>query len=159
VSKFAKAGLLSLLIFGFFVLMSRIDYIVNATLYEFGLRFSYVWANDYWITYNAIFVMFAVMIAVVYWIGSKKTRSDLKVSAALFVTVNLLTLGGLQDIMFFLLWGGGLPSINVVWWWAPWTIITGTWNSMIQVGFTTLTACMSAIAWIMALKKQKSNIS
>jgi hypothetical protein len=157
VSRFVKAGLLAVLIFLFFVLISRIDYIVHDVLYDYGLNFSYEWANSYWFAYNSIFLVFSAVVVAAYWLGSNKTRSDLKVSAALFATISLLALGGLEDILFFVLWSGGLPSVNVVWWWAPWISITGTWNSLIQVSFTTLTACLSAITWLIALKRPKQS--
>jgi hypothetical protein len=157
VSRFAKAGLLSLLIFLFFVLMSRIDYIVHEVLYNYGLRFSYGWANSYWFAYNSIFLVFSAVVVFAYWLGSKKTRSDLKISIALFATISLLALGGLEDILFFLLWDGGLPSVNVVWWWAPWISITGTWNTLIQVSATTIASGLSGIAWLIALKRPKQS--
>ena len=34
---------------------------------------------------------------------------DKRVVAALLVKINLLALGGLQDILYFLIWAGGLP--------------------------------------------------
>ena len=152
--SFRKGFLLAGLVFLFFLFMSRIDYIVNGTLYSYGLKFSYGWANDYWITYNLVFVVFSAMVAVTYWVGSKKTAGDMKISAALFATVSLLALGGLQDILFFVLWGGGLPANSVVWWWTPWVSIVGTWNSLAQVSFTILTICASAGAWVMVFRRQ-----
>jgi hypothetical protein len=156
-SRFLKAGLLSLLVFGFFVLMSRIDYMVNVVLYQYGLRFSYEWANSYWFAYNSIFLVFSAVVAGFYWLGSRKTKSDLKVSIAIFATVSFLALGGLEDLLFFLLWSGGLPSANVVWWWAPWISITGTWNSSIQVTFTSVASFLSAATWLIVLKRPKQN--
>ncbi len=150
-----KACLLGFLIFMFFVLMSRIDYVVNAMLYEYGLRFSYDWANTYWSTYAAVFVAFSGIVGLTYWLGSKRTLSELKISIALFATINLLAIGGLQDILFFLLWKGGLPANNVVWWWMPWVSISGTWNSLMQVGFTALTVSLSAVTWMLALRNAK----
>jgi hypothetical protein len=150
---YEKAILLAILVLLFFCLMSRMDYVVNSTLYDYGLRFSYDWAGEYWVTYNAIFVAFALAVSCAYWFGSHKTRRDMKFSIALLVTIVLFTLGGLQDVMFFVLWGGGLPPSNVVWWWVPWTNLIGTWNSAIQVGFTTLMFGASICTWILATKK------
>lgn len=153
--RFIKTVVLAVLILGFFALMSRIDYTVHSIMYNYGLHFSYDWANQYWITYNATFVLFSLIVAYACWFGSKKTKSDLKVAVALLLTIDLLALGGLQDIMFFVLWSGGLPPTSVVWWWVPWTKITGTWNSLTQVGFTTLTVCLSSVMWMITLKRQK----
>ena len=152
--RFRKAILLAGLVFLFFLLMSRIDYIVNGTLYSYGLKFSYRWANEYWITYNLVFVVFSAMVAFTYYVGSNKSVRDLKISSALFATVCLLALGGLQDVLFFVLWGGGLPANSVVWWWMPWVSVVGTWNSLMQVAFVALTACVSASMWVVILRSR-----
>jgi hypothetical protein len=154
-SKFAKAALFGLLIFMFFVLMSRIDYTINDALYDYGLKFSYGWAKGYWLAYNSVFLVFSSAVAAAYYLGSNKTRSELKVAVALFVTVGLLALGGLEDVLFFVLWGGGLPSVNVVWWWSPWIGIAGTWNSLIQGFLMVLTAFLSVLTWLIVLRKPK----
>ena len=150
---YRTAILMALMVLLFFCLMSRMDYVVNSTLYNYGLRFSRGWADGYWITYNAIFVAFALGISCAYWFGSRKTRRDLKFSIALLTTIILFTIGGLQDIMFFVLWAGGLPPNNVVWWWAPLANIVGTWNSTIQVAFTSLMVCVSVCIWLIVKRK------
>lgn len=108
--RFARAVTLASLITLFFALMARIDYVVNSTLYDFGLVFSYDWANMYWLAYQGTFWVFSGIVAFIYWFGSRKTGCDKKVAAALFVSINLLALSGLQDILFFVLWDGGLPG-------------------------------------------------
>jgi hypothetical protein len=152
-ASYKKAILLAILVLSFFCLMSRMDFVVNSTLYGYGLRFSYDWAREYWVTYNAIFVAFALAVSCAYWFGSNRTRKDMKFSIALLITIVLFTLGGLQDLMFFVFWAGGLPPSNVVWWWAPWTNLVGTWNSMIQIGFMTIMLGASIFTWMLATKK------
>jgi hypothetical protein len=152
---YKKAILLAVLVLLFFGLMSRMDYIVNSTLYSYGLRFSYNWAWEYWITYNAIFIAFALVVSFAYWFGSHKTRRDMKFSFALLITIVLLAVGGLQDVIFFVFWGGGLPPSNVVWWWVPWINLIGTWNSVIQIIFTTLAFGASICTWLLATKKPR----
>jgi hypothetical protein len=158
VSKEASAGHRTAISFGilvllFFCLMSRMDYVVNSTLYDYGLRFSYEWADGYWVTYNAVFVAFALAMSCAYWLGSQKSWRDMKFSIAVLATIVLLAVGGLQDIMFFALWAGGLPPSNVVWWWTPLASVVGTWNSTIQIGFTALMVCASFCIWILVTKK------
>jgi hypothetical protein len=152
-SRFMKATVFALLILMFFCFMSRIDYTVNGLLYNYGLRFSYDWAIQYWITYGSTFVVFSVILGWAYWFGSNKTTRDLKVSFALVATVNFLALGGLQDIMFFVFWSGGLPPANIVWWWVPWERVLGTWNSLTQISLASLMICSTAFTWRLALKK------
>jgi hypothetical protein len=72
VSRFKEPLLIAVLILGFFTLMSRIDFIVNSTLYEYGLKFSYEWANDYRQTYNSIFYVFGIALGLIYWAASKR---------------------------------------------------------------------------------------
>ena len=133
----------------YFCLMSRIDFIVHQDLYNYGLQFSYEWANEYWITYFASYTYFSIVIGFIYWLASNRTRNDLKVSAGLVITVNLLQIGGLADIIFFSLWAGGLPSNSIMWWWTPWYQIFGVWTSSMQ---TILVAFMSLIVASMWIK-------
>ncbi|MFQ6068628.1 MAG: hypothetical protein ACE5KD_03695 [Candidatus Bathyarchaeia archaeon] len=148
-----KGFAVALSIFTFFCLMSRIDFIVHGTLYRHGLQFSYEWANEYWAIYTAIFVVFSVIIGVIYWLGSNKSVEDLKFSIALIATVNILMIGGLQDIMVYVFWAGGLPPNNVVWWWVPWNYLLGTWNSFMQIILATLTVFLTVFLWIRMLRK------
>jgi hypothetical protein len=149
-----KGAAVALLIFLYFGLMSRIDFIVNSTLYEHGLQFSYAWALDYWTVYTAVFVLFSATISMMYWLGSSKTARDLKLALGILVTVVVLMLSGLQDVMFFVLWKGGLPPNNVVWWWVPWVHIFGTWTSLTQIVATTTTLVALAAVWVTVYTKQ-----
>jgi hypothetical protein len=133
--------------------MSKIDFIVHETLYHHGLQFSYEWAIDYWVVYNVTFVAFSIIISLMYWLGSTKTVRDLKFSLALLATVNILMIGGLQDIMFYVFWAGGLPPNDVVWWWTPWSYLLGTWTSLTQIIFTTLTLFTTIFLWIHMIAK------
>ena len=132
----------ALSIFLYFCLLSRLDFIVHRDLYHYGLQFSYEWANEYWIIYFTSYVYFSIVLGLIYWLASNRTRNDLKVSLGLFITVNLLHLGGLADMIFFGLWAGGLPPDSVMWWWMPWYQIFGVWTSSMQI---VLMAIMSLI--------------
>jgi len=147
--------MLTTLIVTFFLLMARIDYVVNKVLYDFGLVFSYDWANMYWLAYQSTFGVFSAMVGFIYWFGSRKTHCDKKVTAALIVSISLLSLGGLQDILYFVLWDGGLPAASVVWSWVPWVSVFGTWNSVMQVTFTTAAVGISLLTWALALHQKK----
>lgn len=154
-----KGVAFAILILAFFCLMSRIDYIVNGVLYNHGLSFSYEWATDYWLTYNLTFLTFSIIVSFSYWYGSNKTAKNLKFSIALLLTINALAMGGLQDIMFYILWAGGLPPNNVTWWWAPWRYVLGTWTSQTQIGFTLIMLCSTIFIWTLAAKKNESPAS
>jgi len=147
-SDASKGVAVAFSIFLFFCLMSRIDFIIHETLYNYGLQFSYDWAADYWVIYTATFVAFSIIISLMYWLGSNKSVGDLKFSLTLLATVNILMIGGLQDIMFFVFWAGGLPPNDVVWWWIPWSGLFGTWTSLMQIIFSALALSATIILWI-----------
>ena len=73
-----KYAAIAVLILSFFCIMSRIDFIVHGTLYDYGLHFSYDWALEYWVLYPAAFVIFALAAGFMFWLGSGKTPRDLK---------------------------------------------------------------------------------
>lgn len=133
--------------------MSKIDYIVHGTLYQYGLQFSFEWAIDYWIVYTVAFVAFSIIVSLMYWLGSKKTMKDLKFSIALIATVNILMISGLQDVMFYILWAGGLPPNNIIWWWAPGYNIIGTWTTAMQILSTTIGIAITVLLWILLIRK------
>jgi hypothetical protein len=155
-ARFWKAFGLASLVFLFFLFMSRIDFIINSVLYNYGLMFSYSWANEYWLSYGFTFIVFSAMASYVYWLGSQKTTQDKKVVAALLVTINLLALGGLQDILYFSIWAGGLPVNSVVWWWSLWKNIFGTWNTSLQLELMLGMAGFTILTWSLALHQKKS---
>jgi hypothetical protein len=88
--RLTKLSVLLFFVLLFFVLMSRVDFIVNSTLYKYGLVFSYDWANGYWLAYDSTFAVFSAMAAYAYWFGSRKTACDKKIVIALFVTISAL---------------------------------------------------------------------
>ena len=135
--------------------MSRIDFIINSVLYNYDLEFSYNWANEYWLTYGFTFIVFSGMASYVYWLGSRKTAHDKKVVVALLVTINLLALCGLQDILYFSIWAGGLPVNSIVWWWSLWKNIFGTWNSLLQLRVDFGMAGFSILTLSLALQTKK----
>jgi hypothetical protein len=152
--RYRKIIILTIGIGLFFTIMARVDYVVHAMLYKHGLEFSYDWAYQYWIAYDAVFIIFSAMTAITYWISSRKTNYDKKAAAALAITINLLTLGGLEDVLYFA-WNGGLPAISENWWWSPWTNIFGTWNSVMQLTMLTTMAAVAALTCNLLLKTKE----
>lgn len=138
--------------------MSRIDFLVHSTLYNYGLFFSYEWANVYWLIYGLVFVAFSLAVAFVYYLGSKKTLTNKKIALALFTSINVLSICGLQDVLFYVLWAGSLPPNTLVWWWSLWTLVFGTWNSQMQVTLTALAFGISLLSWVLALYQKKPKL-
>jgi hypothetical protein len=149
---------LAVLIGLFFVLMSRIDFLVHSTLYNYGLVFSYEWANVYWLIYGLVFVAFSLVVAFVYYLGSQKKLANKKVALALFTSINVLSICGLQDVLFYVLWAGSLPPSNMVWWWSLWRLVFGTWNSQMQLTLTASAFGISLLSWAVALYQKKPKL-
>lgn len=132
--------------------MSGLDFVVHGVLYGYGLRFSFDWAVFYWNVYGCVFFAFGVIAGFVYWLGSKRSWKDVKVSLGLFLSVCLLFLGGLADVLWFVFWGGCLPSDDVVWWWTPWFRIFGFWNSFVQLILLFGTFVVVVLLWFFVLR-------
>jgi ssDNA-binding Zn-finger/Zn-ribbon topoisomerase 1 len=49
------------------LLLTKVDNIVNATLYQFGLGFSYDWANPYWLNMRLAFALLEASIALTFF--------------------------------------------------------------------------------------------
>lgn len=120
---------LGFLVFFFFVFMSGLDFVVHRVLYGYGLRFSFDWAVFYWWVFGGVFLVLGGVVGFAYWVGSGRVRRDFWVGVCLFLSVVLLFVGGLEDFLWFVLWGGGLPDVGVVWWWCGWCWLFGFWNS------------------------------
>jgi hypothetical protein len=133
--------------------MSRIDYIVHSTLYNYGLVFSYDWANTYWLTYSLVFFAFGLSMAFSYYMGSQRTFQSKKIAFAIFASINVLALCGFQDMLFFVLWSGSLPSGTLVWWWSMWSYVFGTWNSQMQIALTSLGFGLITATWVLTLRR------
>ncbi|MEM2995197.1 MAG: hypothetical protein QXI91_04180 [Candidatus Bathyarchaeia archaeon] len=128
------------------------DFVVHRVLYGYGLRFSLDWAVFYWNVYSCVFLIFGFAAGFAYWLGSGKSRRDVKVSFGLFLSVCLLFFGGLADVLWFVFWGGGLPSDDVVWLWMPWYKIFGFWNSFAQLILLFGTMAIVVLFWVFVLK-------
>jgi hypothetical protein len=124
---------LGVLVFLFFVFMSGLDFVVHRVLYGYGLRFSFDWAVFYWVVFGCVFVVFGGVVGFVYWLGSGRGWRSVRVGVCLCLSVCLLFCGGLEDVLWFVCWGGGLPGGDVVWWWVPWFWVFGFWNSVLQL--------------------------
>ena len=146
-----KWFLLCFLVFLFFVFMSGLDFVVHRVLYGYGLWFSFDWAVGYWVFYWCVFLVFGVVVGFVYWVGSGRGGRDVRVGLGLFLSVFLLCLGGLQDVFWFVFWGGGLPSNGVVWWWMPWFGLFGFWDSGLQLWLLLVMCGVVGLVWVVVL--------
>lgn len=143
------------LVFLFFVCMSGLDFVVHRVLYDYGLRFSYSWANFYWAIFGCVFAVFSFIAGFVYWLCSSKMSKDLKISAGLTLSIFLFYLGGLEDVLWFVLWSGSFPDVGVVWWWMPWFGIFGFWNGVCQLLLLSMVCLFVCGFWVWALRSRR----
>ena len=142
-------------ILAFFFLMSRIDFIVHGTLYDYGLKFSHEWADEYWTMYVTAFVVFAGSIALMYWLGDNRSRKDIVFPLSLFATVIIVMVTALQDVILFSLWVGAVPPANVNWVWTFWFSVLGTWTTPMQIGLSTAGLIAVALLWAIVFYIQR----
>lgn len=113
-------NLVAIGIFSFSVLLlTRLDFLINNILYNFGLSFSEAWYQEYTILYFLAYQL-VVFILLAY-------TKNLKLFA--FFQVFLLT--STQDLVYFGLWEGSFPSHE--WVWMVYYRIFGFWNTTSQI--------------------------
>ncbi len=54
-----------IMLIGVVVLLLEIDKLVNGALYDYGLMFSYDWANSYWLTFRLSLILIVVAIILI----------------------------------------------------------------------------------------------
>lgn len=115
------------------------------------LGFDVEWAWSCLEVVSVLFFGFAVAVGFIYWLASDRSRRDVKVGFGLFLSVFLFSLGGLQDVFWFVFWGGGLPGDGVVWWWMPWFRVFGFWNSGLQLCLLVSVFAVVGLVWVVVL--------
>ena len=128
----------AILLFAVSVLvLTRIDFLVHSTLYDYGLIFSYSWAVEYWYLYAILYQL--VIVPLSLW-----TRN-----LYFFFAAQAFVLSATQDLFFFGLWCGSFPPETVNWWWMPTYRIFGFWSTSTQFVFSILVnVLVFAIAFI-----------
>jgi len=113
-------NLVAIGIFSFSVLLlTRLDFLINNILYNFGLTFSEAWYQEYIVLYFLAYQL-VVFILLAY------TR-NLK----LFAFFQVFVLTSTQDLVYFGLWEGSFPSHE--WVWMVYYRILGFWNTASQI--------------------------
>ena len=107
-------------IFSFSVLLlTRLDFLINNILYNFGLSFSEAWYQEYSVLYFLAYQL-VVFILLAY-------TKNLK----LFAFFQVFVLTSTQDLVYFGLWEGSFPSHE--WVWMVYYRIFGFWNTTSQI--------------------------
>ena len=113
-------NLVAIVAFSFFVLLlTRLDFLINNILYDFGLIFSEGWYQEYSVLYFLSYQL-VVFILLVYTINLK-----------LFVFFEVFVLTCTQDLVYFGFWEDSFPTQE--WAWMIQYRIFGFWNTTSQV--------------------------
>jgi len=122
-------------VFSFSVLLlTRLDFLINNILYNFGLSFSEALYQEYSVLYFLAYQL-VVFILLAY-------TKNLK----LFAFFQVFVLTSTQDLVYFGLWEGSFPSHE--WVWMVYYRIFGFWNTTSQILLS-----LSSLSSIMILSR------
>lgn len=147
---------------GIFVLLNFLARFNFTFIYTFSwgnLQLIYKWLKEYIVFFLIVLFWSAVFSGILYFAASKRVKKNFWISLGLVNTVALLILGGLEDILYFLLWSRGLPSNNYDWSWMIWYKIFGTWRTPHQIILLASTIILLILMWIKISRMTKSKIN
>jgi len=101
------------------LLLTRLDFIINNVLYNFGLNFSETWHQEYSILYFLAYQL--VIFTLLAYTKSLK----------LFTFFQVFILTSTQDLVYFGLWEGSFPSHE--WTWMTYYRFFGFWDTTSQI--------------------------
>jgi hypothetical protein len=114
------------------LLLTKLDHIVNRTLYDFGLQFSMDW---YW-QYSVVYLMLLQGLVLLAYLVSRSRKLPLLAEA--------FVLSGTQDLVYFGLWNGGVFP-DGQWSWTPSFWIFGAWTTAHQVALSAASLLLAGI--------------
>jgi hypothetical protein len=123
------------------LIFTKLDFLVNETLYDYGLEFSYEWYQEYTIQYALSYQL--ILLLLYLW------TSDWKLA---FVLEGFVLSSG-QDLIFFMVWNGGFPKGE--WTWMFFYRIFGFWNTNTQI---LLTASVTLTSFLLTFIISKATI-
>ena len=129
------------------LLVTKLDHIVNSTLYGQGTSFSMSWYWPYSVVY---FLLLQGFVAVLFLFVRRK-------EAVLLAEAFILS--GSQDIVYFGVWNGGVFPPGQ-WSWTPYFWAFGGWNTVDQLALSAASlglACVIIVAlrWRTAKAREK----
>ena len=138
------------IVFLFYLVLTKIDLIMHYDLYRFGLRFSYEWAQPYWLCLTLSFWGLAALAVSSYWLESRNKNRYLMVLTAL--TVLLPYHFGFEDVLWFV-WRGQFPVEGVVWDWYWLNAYFAPWTTSKHIMYSTFGIVLLIACWVLFLAK------
>jgi hypothetical protein len=135
----------------FYLLLTKIDLIINYDLYNFGLKFNLQWAQPYWLTLTACFWGLAALSVASYWLESR--NKNIFLCILLVLTIVLPFYFGFEDVLYFL-WRGQFPAANVEWTWYWLNRYFPPWNTEKHIIYSSIGLVLLASFWGLFLGKK-----
>ena len=141
-----RRNILAVLLFFFGVLLfTRIDFLINNSLYGYGLHFSENWYAEY----TSLYALCYQLLILSLFVYSRNLK--------LLALMEVFALTSTQDLVYFGLWQGSFPIIE--WSWMPFYRILGSWTTAHQILLSfsmNLTASLAII--LLPLMKQSPKL-
>lgn len=131
---------------GLLFFLALLDHVTNATMYQYGLQFSWDWFAVYGLAMFMIWTFAGLRSGFLYYCNSSEDPHRLQISIALFVTDVSIWCGGYLDFIWFMI-DGKLPALDVNWYWMPQAHIFGFYNTVSHALWVLMWTIMLVCLW------------
>lgn len=109
------------LVSGFIVIFgpTMMDFIANKIMFNHGLEFSWDWFIPWGIALNLTVIGSSTSNALIYWAGRKLTLRRRVTAILIWMTGYWQIVSANEDMIWFIVFDGGFPPLDQVWWWMP----------------------------------------
>jgi hypothetical protein len=127
-----KQSAIAILLFVIGVLVfTRMDFLINSLLYNYGLRFSQNW----YVQYTGLYLLCYQLLILSLFAYSRNFK--------FLLLTEVFVLTCTQDLIYFGLWQGAFPTAE--WTWMPFFNIFGTWTTTYQLLLSFSTNIIAAL--------------
>jgi hypothetical protein len=144
--RLKKKNILAVLLFFLGVLLfTRIDFLVNSSLYRYGLIFSENWYAEY----TSLYALCYQLLILSLFVYSRNLK--------LLALMEVFALTSTQDLFYFGLWQGSFPTTD--WSWTPFYTILGSWTTANQILLSvSMNFTVSLAIILLSLMKQSPKV-
>jgi len=140
-----------MVIFAFYLVLTKIDLIVHYDLYQYGLRFDKQWAEPYWYCLTGCFWGLAALSVTSYWLESRNKNKYLCI--LIILTILIPYTFGFEDVLWFS-WRGQFPAENVEWSWYWLNSYLPPWTTSRHIIFSVIGLALLTVCWTLFLGKK-----
>lgn len=152
----------SVIIFSLFPI-THIGWLVHYLLQEeYGLKFSWIWAKQYWIDEMLVVAFYGVTSSIGYWLFREKEKRQRITAFLLGLTAFWQWLSGFFDFLWFFvhrLYGFSFPSLDTVWWWSPFSwLLNLKWTTRHQIIYCLIMETILFTIWLIWYSRLKRKL-